>query len=71
MTLVSTERLYTGKIVNLDRDTVSFPDGSTGQLEMVRHPGASAVIPLLDEPRGPDPRVLMLKQFRHTTNDFI
>jgi hypothetical protein len=32
MTLTSTERLYTGRIVNLDRDTVRFPDGSTGQL---------------------------------------
>ena len=52
MSLVSTERLHTGKVVNLDRDTVRYPDGSTGQLEMVRHPGASAVVPLLDEPRG-------------------
>jgi ADP-ribose pyrophosphatase len=71
MTLVSTERLHTGKVVNLDRDTVRFPDGSTGQLEMVRHPGASVVVPLLDEPRGPDPRVLMIRQFRHAANDFI
>lgn len=71
MTLVSTERIYTGKVVNLDRDTVRFPDGSTGQLEMVRHPGASAVVPLLDEPRSPDPRVLLIRQFRHAADDFI
>ena len=71
MTLVSTERIYTGKVVNLDRDTVRFPDGSTGQLEMVRHPGASAVVPLLDEPRSPDPRVLLIQQFRHAADDFI
>ena len=30
MSLLSTERLYTGRIVNLDLDTVRFPDGSTG-----------------------------------------
>ncbi len=71
MTLVSTERLHTGKVVNLDRDTVGFPDGSTGQLEMVRHPGASAVVPLLDEPRSADPRVLLIRQFRHAADDFI
>jgi len=71
MTLVSTERLYTGKVINLDRDTVRFPDGSTGQLEMVRHPGASAVVALLDEPRAPDPRVLLIKQFRHAADNFI
>jgi ADP-ribose pyrophosphatase len=71
MTLVSTERIYSGKVVNLDLDTVRFPDGTTGKLEMVRHPGASAVVALLDEPRGPDPRVLMIRQFRHAANDFI
>ena len=71
MTLVSTERLHKGKVVNLDLDTVRFPDGSTGQLEMVRHPGASAVVALLDEPRSPDPRVLLIRQFRHAADDFI
>ena len=50
MTLISSERLYTGRIVSLDVDTVRFPDGSTGQLEMLRHPGASAVVPFLDDP---------------------
>ena len=71
MTLTSTERLYTGRIVNLDRDTVRFPDGSSGQLEMLRHPGASAVVPFLDDPRAPDPRVLLIRQFRHAANGFI
>jgi ADP-ribose pyrophosphatase len=71
MTLVSTERIYTGKVVNLDLDTVRLPDGSTGKLEMVRHPGASAVVPLLDEPRSADPRVLLIRQFRHAADDFI
>ena len=71
MSLLSTERLYTGRIVNLDLDTVRFPDGSTGRLEMLRHPGASAVVPLLDPPGAPDPRVLLIRQFRHAAEDFI
>jgi ADP-ribose pyrophosphatase len=71
MTLISTERLYTGRVVNLDRDTVRFPDGSSGQLEMLRHPGASAVVPFLDHPGAPDPRVLLIRQFRHAANGFI
>ena len=71
MTLTSTERLYTGRIVNLDRDTVRFPDGSTGQLEMLRHPGASAVVPVLDPPGEADPRVLLIRQFRHAAEAFI
>jgi ADP-ribose pyrophosphatase len=71
MTLISSERLYTGRVVNLDRDTVRFPDGSSGQLEMLRHPGASAVVPFLDDPGAPDPRVLLIRQFRHAANGFI
>jgi ADP-ribose pyrophosphatase len=71
MTLVSSERLYSGRIINLDRDTVRFPNGSTGQLEMIRHPGASAVVPFLDEPRAPDPKIYLIRQFRHAADAFI
>ena len=71
MTLVSSQRLYAGRIINLDLDTVRFPDGSTGELEMVRHPGASAVVPFLDEPRAADPRIMLIRQFRHAADSFI
>jgi len=71
MSLVSTERVYSGRIVNLDRDTVRFPDGSLGQLEMLRHPGASAVVPFVDEPTGRDPRVILIRQFRHAADGYI
>jgi ADP-ribose pyrophosphatase len=71
MTLVSSERLYGGRVINLDRDTVRYPNGSVGQLEMIRHPGASAVVPFLDEPRGPDPRIFLVRQFRHAADAFI
>jgi len=71
MSLISSTREYTGRIINLDIDTVRFPDGSTGRLEMVRHPGASAVVPFLDDPRGSDPRVLLLRQFRHAASGYI
>jgi ADP-ribose pyrophosphatase len=71
MSLVSTERVYSGRIINLDRDTVRFPDGSVGQLEMLRHPGASAVVPFLDAPDGPDPRIILIRQFRHAADGYI
>jgi ADP-ribose pyrophosphatase len=71
MTLVSSERLYSGRVINLDRDTVQFPNNTTGQLEMIRHPGASAVVPFMDEPRAPDPRIILIRQFRHAANGVI
>jgi len=68
---LSSRRVYSGRIINVDLDSVRFPNGSTGELEMVRHPGASAVIPFLTDPFGDDPQILLLKQYRHAADDFI
>ena len=69
--LLSSERLYTGKVLNLDLDTVRFPDGSQGTLEMIRHSGASAVLPFLDHPADADPRVVLIRQFRHAADGYV
>lgn len=71
MTLVDSKRLYQGRVINVDQDTVRFPDGSIGQLEMIRHPGAAAVVPFLDDPSSPDPRVLLIHQFRHAADGVL
>jgi len=71
MTLLSTERVFTGRIVSLDVDTVRYPNGTVGALEMLRHPGASAVLPLLDPRTDADPRVLLIRQFRHATDGYL
>lgn len=42
-----------------------FPDGSEGELEIIRHSGAAAVVPLASAPAGADPVVLMLRQYRY------
>ncbi len=71
MTLIQAERQYSGRIINLDLDTVQFPDGSQGELEMIRHPGAAAVVPFLDDPAGADPRILLVHQFRHAAEGWL
>lgn len=71
MSLIQSERQYSGRVINLDRDTVRFPDGSQGELEMIRHPGAAAVVPFLDDPASTDPRILLLHQFRHAADDWL
>ncbi len=38
---------------------------------MIRHPGASAVVPFLDPPTDDDPRVILIRQFRHAADQFI
>jgi ADP-ribose pyrophosphatase len=71
MTKLSSRRAYTGKVISMDVDEVRFPDGSVGTLEMIRHPGASAVVPFLSDPHGDDPQVLLIRQFRHAADGYL
>jgi ADP-ribose pyrophosphatase len=68
---VSTERAYTGRIVNLDIDRVRFPDGSVGELEMIRHSGASGVVAFLSDPAGDDPQLLLIRQYRYAAEGYL
>lgn len=65
---IASKRIHAGRVIDLDVDTVRFPDGSTGQLEMIRHPGAAAVVPFASDPHGADPTILLIEQFRHAAN---
>ena len=52
--------LYQGRIVDLGLETARFPDGRTVELEVIRHPGAAAVVPM-----HADGRVTLVHQYRH------
>lgn len=67
---VSSTRAYHGRVISLDVDEVRFPDGSVGSLEMIRHPGASAIVPLLDDGAS-DPNVLLIRQYRYAANGYL
>ncbi|HVX38086.1 MAG TPA: NUDIX hydrolase [Gemmatimonadaceae bacterium] len=68
---ISHRRVHTGRIITLDTDTVRFPDGSIGEMDMVHHPGASAIVPFLSDPRGDDPQILLLKQYRYAAGQYL
>ncbi len=68
---VSTTRVYTGRVISLDVDEVRFPDGSVGSLEMVRHPGASAVVPVLGSVDDPDPELVLIRQYRYAADQYL
>ena len=68
---VRTLRVYQGRVLNLDIDQVRFPDGSIGDLELIRHSGAAAVVPFLDDPRSPEARVLLIRQYRYAADRFL
>ncbi len=68
---LSSRLVHDGHIVRLSVDSVRFPDGSTGELEMIRHSGASAIIPFLDPPGSEDPRVVLIRQYRYACDGEI
>ena len=58
-TSVRSEHLLDGKLLQVYRDDVRLPNGETSIREWIRHPGASAVVPLFE-----DGRTLLVRQFR-------
>ena len=68
---ISSRRIHKGRIITVDTDTVRFPDGSVGELDMVRHPGASAIVPFVSDPLGDDPQILLLKQYRYAAEQYL
>ncbi len=67
---ISSRRVYTGRVVSLDVDSVRFPNGTEGELEMIRHSGASAVVPLLESPDG-EASVILIRQYRYAANGYV
>lgn len=62
--VIHSERIYSGRVVNLRVDTILLPNGRQAQREIVEHRGAVAIVPLLDEET-----VLMIRQFRLAVNE--
>lgn len=61
-----TTSLYTGKIFDVVLEKVTLPNGAVKDREIVRHPGAAAMVPFLD-----DGRVVLIKQYRHAVGEFV
>ncbi len=56
----STTRVFNGRILHLRVDKVVFADGLQATREVVEHPGASVIIPLLE-----NNSVLLVRQYRY------
>jgi 8-oxo-dGDP phosphatase len=62
----ASETVFEGHVFSLHRDTVAMPGGGDSVREVVRHPGAVAVVALDDEDR-----VLLLRQYRHPVGGYL
>lgn len=55
---VSSQAIFTGRVISLQVDEVQLPDGSLSTREIVKHPGAVAILAVQDE------RMLVVTQYR-------
>ena len=63
---LSHERVYDGKVFDVDRDKVRMPNGRTVTVDVVRHPKSVVLIPI------PEPgRVILIRQYRYPVNAFL
>ncbi|HTK87302.1 MAG TPA: NUDIX hydrolase [Nitrospiraceae bacterium] len=60
------ETVYKGRVVTLNLETVTLPNGISVELEVVRHPGAAAIVPLKD-----DHTVILIRQYRLAAGGYI
>ncbi|MBO6575529.1 MAG: NUDIX hydrolase [Rhodothermales bacterium] len=56
----ASEDIFRGKLLHVKRDAVRMPDGSAGVREWIDHPGAAAIVAMLDAER-----VVMVRQYRY------
>ena len=57
---ISSETVFDGRLVRVRVDRVELPSGRIGTREVVEHPGAVAILPVMN-----DGRLVLVRQFRH------
>lgn len=56
---IKTEKIFSGKVINVQVEDVELPNGKISKREIVKHPGAVAIIPITNENK-----IVMVEQFR-------
>jgi 8-oxo-dGTP pyrophosphatase MutT (NUDIX family) len=64
--VLSSERIYQGKVFGVGRERVIEPSGVETTREFVTHPGSVVVMPVF-----PDARILLIRQYRHVAGQFL
>ncbi|MCC6627063.1 MAG: NUDIX hydrolase [Chloroflexi bacterium] len=64
--LIGSEYIYQGRLLKMRLDRIRTDAGSTTMREIVEHPGAVAIVPLL-----PDGRVILVRQWRRPARRHI
>lgn len=64
--VISTERVFEGKVFEVHRDRVKLPHGPVATLDVVRHPPSVVILPV------PEPgHVILIRQYRHAVRQWL
>lgn len=63
---VSVHKIYEGKVLRLNIERVTLPNGAVVELEIAHHPGGACIVAL-----NRDGCVCLLRQFRHAAGGWI
>jgi ADP-ribose pyrophosphatase len=66
-TTLARREVFAGRVLRLCVDTVRLPGGGVAEREVVGHPGAVAILPLLDGGRS----AMLVRQYRHAVGDVL
>jgi ADP-ribose pyrophosphatase len=64
--ILKSEVIYEGQAFGVRRDELVEPTGVRTVREVVTHPGSVVVLPVL-----PDERIVMVRQYRHATRQYL
>ena len=63
---LSSERIFDGKVFEIDRDRVRMPNGREVTVDVIRHPPSAVIVPV------PEPgQVILIKQYRYAVNQWL
>ena len=65
-TVKSTAEVYKGRIFNFVTENLKLPNGRDAEMAFIRHPGSTAVVPLLE-----DNTIVMEVQYRHPVGEYL
>jgi ADP-ribose pyrophosphatase len=64
--LIARERVFDGKVFDVDRDEVRLPHGRTVKMDVVRHPKSVVLIPVPESGH-----VILIRQYRHAVGQWL
>lgn len=62
----SIKTIYDGRVIKLNLEQVTLPNGQQSELEIIHHPGGVAILAM-----DTQQRICMLRQYRHATGGWL